>query len=63
MKLTEDLKKEIDDWSPYTLLYRYRRDPVGSPMMTGESGDYIIQKFGELRNRADFPSLSKKVGW
>ena len=49
MKLTEELKAEIDNNTYYQLLSRWRFASVGDPMFQDESGEYWGEKMAELR--------------
>lgn len=49
MKLTHDLKTEIDKKSMVELLERVRNAPIGDSMFQGESGDYWLKRLSELR--------------
>jgi len=50
MDLTPELKAEIDSKSHYELLSRIRFAPSGDEMFQGESGEYWIQRRGELQS-------------
>jgi len=64
MKLTKELKEEIDSL-PYTeLLRRWRYAPVGDKMFQGESGKYFGERMKELRKAGvNHVKASKEVGW
>lgn len=63
-KLTDNLKREIDNL-PYEEMFRLRRfAPVGHPYFIGDTGMYFL----ESMNRKDPGSaervrISKKIGW
>lgn len=63
MKLTPELKAEIDAKSYYELLNGWRHTPVGSKMFQDESGEYWQRRMIELRQPVDHVAVSKAVGW
>ena len=65
MKLTKELKEQIDSYDVYTLLYKVRFAPIGDPMMQDESGKYWIKRLAEKRdeNNAAYVQASKTMGW
>lgn len=66
MKLTESVKKEIDDMSLEEMLERWRFDVCGTPIFEGESGNYFAEVMKQKRNDAptkDWWEISKKIGW
>ncbi len=63
MKLTEDLKKEINEMSYESMLSQWRFAPVGAPMFQGESGDYFSKVMAEKAKVADTVRASKDIGW
>ena len=65
MKLTPELKNQIDAMTMYTLLYKNRFAPSGDPLFEGESGEYFLRKLSEKREADSdaFVSASKSMGW
>lgn len=65
MKLTEQVKAQIDAMNYEQLLRRWRFAPIGDPIFQGESGKYFADVM--FRKKAD-PNTdavraSKNVGW
>jgi len=67
MKLTEELKRQIDAKSYEQLLSRWRNAPVGDAMFQDESGEYWGKRMGELRSQTGgdvrHTAASKSIGW
>jgi len=42
-RLTEELKKQIDNMDYQQMLYKWRFSPIGSPYFQGEVGDYFAK--------------------
>ena len=65
MNLTDENRKIIDSMSMYALLYKIRFSPVGDQWFTGETGDYIMKRYSELRDKYpdEHVSNSKTMGW
>jgi len=65
MKLTPELKAQIDSKSIYALLHGVRFTPSGSEMFQDESGEYWLKRLAELRDRDNdaFVRASKDMGW
>jgi hypothetical protein len=65
MKLTEANKSRIDNMSMYGLLEKIRFASVGDPWFQGETGDYILKRYSELRdkNPDEHVRNSKDLGW
>lgn len=65
MKLTPELKIKIDAMSIHSLLSKIRFAPVGDPLFTDESGDYVMKRYSELRskNPSEAVEASKILGW
>lgn len=65
MKLTPELKAEIDSKSIYELLYRVRFSPLGDEMMQDESGKYWLKRMDEKRREDNdaYVAASKEMGW
>jgi len=62
----EEMKAFIDSASYAQLLYMNRFEPIGSPWMTGEIGEYFSHRFYELREtmtHGELVGASKSVGW
>ncbi len=65
MNLTEENKKYIDSLSITGLLSKIRYAPPGDPWFQGETGDYWMKRYAEVRN-ADpeaHTRASKDIGW
>ena len=65
-KLTEEKKKYLDSLSFDELLRKWRFEPSGSPLTSGEVGDYFYKIFQEKRaeiSPEEFTRISKRVGW
>jgi hypothetical protein len=65
MKLTPEVKTEIDERSYESLLRLWRFAPSGEPMFEGESGEYYKDRLAKLRseNPADAVAASARIGW
>jgi len=63
MKLTENLKKEIDEMSYESMLSQWRFAPVGTPIFQGESGNYFAKIMAEKSKTANHVKISKNIGW
>lgn len=67
MKLTPEIKAEIDSKDYRQLLARWRHAPIGDPMFQGETGEYWGRKMGEMRRAPGGEEIhvaaSKSVGW
>lgn len=67
MKLTDELKKQIDAKSYEQLLSRWRHGQIGDTMFQGESGEYWAARMKELRSAPGGDSMhtaaSKSIGW
>lgn len=66
MKLTEQLKKEIDNMTYEQMLSRWRFAPVGDLMFTEESGKYFSEIMGKKKNQLSHQEqvrISKDLGW
>jgi len=66
MKLTPELKAQIDAMDYYQLLKRWRFAPLGGDeMMQDESGDYWGQRMNELKDADPVGAVqaSKMLGW
>ena len=67
MKLTPELKAEIDSESYAMLLTRWRFAEIGDPIFQGESGRYITERMHEYRSRPGGEDMhtaaSKSIGW
>lgn len=62
----EQMKTEIDKMTYTQMLYKMRKEPVGSPWFMGKIGDYFMkvmkQKEIDMKNE-DKTSISKLIGW
>lgn len=66
MKLTDELKSQIDAMPYQQMLHRWRHAPVGDQMFQGESGDYFSKRMAEKRSEAgdaEHVRASKEIGW
>lgn len=67
MKLTDELKKQIDAKSYEQLLQRWRHGGIGDEMFQGESGEYWAARMEELRSAPGgdlmHTAASKLIGW
>ena len=67
MKLTEELKRQIDAKSYEQLLSRWRNAPIGDAMFRDESGEYWGKRMSELRSKPGgdvmHTAASKSIGW
>ena len=67
MKLTDELKAQIDALSYEDLLSRWRYSPVGDKIFQDESGEYWAKRMAELSSRPGGNSVavaaSKAIGW
>lgn len=67
MKLTNELKAELDALSYRELLRKWRFSSAGDPVFQGESGEYMAQRMSELRSEpggdARHVADSKAIGW
>jgi len=67
MKLTDELKAEIDAKPYHELLYKCRFAPIGDEMFQGESGKYWGKRMAELRSVPGGDEMhtaaSKRIGW
>ena len=66
MKLSIELKNKIDGMSYHTMLERWRNEPMGSSLFSGESGDYF-SKVMNVKKKAlsdgEHVATSKRIGW
>ena len=65
MKLTPELKAEIDTKDIEQLLSKWRFAPIGDPLMADESGKYWGERMAELRSQDNdaYVRASKSIGW
>jgi hypothetical protein len=65
MKLTPELKNEIDLMGVYGLLHGVRFHRAGAECMQGESGEYWMKRLAELREQDNdaYVRASKDMGW
>lgn len=61
MKLSPEVKAEIDAMSRLEMASRWRFAPIGDTLFEGESGEYFDKRFKELGGFS--PEISKKIGW
>jgi len=65
--MTDEQRKAIIDGASYEqLLQIWRFEPIGSPWHCGEVGQYLSNRFYELRETmtsGELVSASKAVGW
>ena len=65
MNLTPENKQHIDGLTVLQLLERIRYSPAGDLWFQGETGEYWMNRYAELRdaNPAGVVAASKAVGW
>ena len=66
MKLTEDVKEQIDSMSYKSMFCLWRFAPAGEPMFAEESGEYFRQVFEERRTTlpaGEHAHISKQLEW
>ena len=65
MKLTDELRKEIDGMSYVGMLYKWRFAPIGDELFQDESGKYFSNRMFALRDADPDAAVtaSKKIGW
>lgn len=67
MKLTPELRAEIDSKSYTSLLSGVRFAPIGDPMFEGETGRYWMKRMKDLRSapggQEKHVAASKAIGW
>ena len=67
MKLTSDLKEQIDNKTYEQLLRRWRNSPIGDEIFQGESGDYWADRMRKLRSEPNgnerHVAASKSISW
>ena len=66
MKLTEELKKKIDNMDYESMLTKWRYASLVDVMFTNPSGEYFSNRMFELRDklpRGEHTRISKKIGW
>ncbi len=61
MKLTQEIKDQIDTMSQYSMAHKWRFAKIGDPLLQGEVGDYFCESF---KNKGGMtPEISKDLGW
>lgn len=63
MKLTKELKKEIDEMSYESMLSQWRFAIAGTLMFQDKSGDYFAKVMAEKKKSVDYMQISKNIGW
>ena len=67
MKLTEELKKEIDNMDYETMLTKWRfTTGANNPIFEDESGRYFADSMFEKRDKlsaGEAAQVSKRIGW
>lgn len=65
MKLTDELKKEIDSMSYIDMLAQWRFYPMGYELFQDESGEYFSNRLFALRDAYPDAAVaaSKSIGW
>lgn len=67
MKLTPQVKEQIDKMSYWSMLEQVRYAPAGTPIFEGESGTYFLDRMNEMRNEPGgqerHVAASKGIGW
>lgn len=64
--MTKHERQWIDAADYEALLRKIRDEPINSPWMTGETGQYLFQRYHRcksLLSSAEAVRISKKVGW
>ena len=65
--ITKEEKDWIDRASYRDLLYKIRFAPVGDPMFTGDTGDYLLKVQRERHaapgGEVEHVAASKDIGW
>jgi hypothetical protein len=64
--MNEEDKKLIDSLSYSELLQKWRHDPSGTPLFTGETGKYFKKVMFEKKEKLSHEeqvAASKSVGW
>ena len=59
--MTNEQKEYIDELSHFEICRLWRFTPIGDPLFTGDTGDYLTTKFHSLGGLT--PAISKKLGW
>lgn len=62
MKLTSELKEQIDKMSHYEMCYKWRFSASGDSMFEGETGEYFEKRLFE-HHGGFTPAISKSLGW
>lgn len=60
-ELNNSIKTQIDEMSQEDMARRFRFGSAGDAMLTGEAGDYFMERFKSLGGMT--PEISKKIGW
>jgi hypothetical protein len=65
MDLTAENKTYIDSLNIEKLLSKIRFAPLGDKWFQGETGDYLMKRYAELRDKdpAAHVAASKFLGW
>lgn len=67
MKLTDEIKEQIDALGYSNLLERWRYAPLDDPMFNGESGEYWSKRMQFLKSQPggleEATRASKMIGW
>ena len=64
MNIPENIKQEIDNMNYYELLKKWRFAPSGDPILSGQLGEYFLNKMSYEKEQEKDPSkISKLVGW
>ena len=64
MKLTPELKKQIDEMSYFSMLQKWRFAPIGEPIFQDESGEYFaeVMKRKKIADPVGAIAASKSLG-
>lgn len=60
-EMNNSIKTQIDEMSQEDMARRFRFGSAGDTMLTGEAGDYFMERFKSLGGMT--PEISKKIGW
>jgi hypothetical protein len=66
MKLTEEVKSNIDKMTYQQMLSQWRFAPSGTPMFQDESGKYFAEVMSKKKNELTHEeqvTTSKSLGW
>lgn len=63
--MTAETKAKIDAMTLMGLLHKIRFAPAGDPLFQGETGEYAMKRYAELRDKDPDGHVraSKEIGW